>query len=294
MKIEKIGYFLSVARHLNFTKAAQECHIAQPAISRQMSSLEEELGFALFDRSSRKVRLTPAGQSFYTSMMRFVNDYDSGVEQLRHISDEQLQMVVCTGALGISPLLSRTLGDLHIPFPTLHLELVHGCGMSAERWLMERQGELVFSWGEFRQLPKEIAAKPICTRGCAVLMSQESPLAKSNHLSCAMLREHSFILPAVLDEEFSRHYRRLLEELKLFANSNLIAQDRDSLFFMIRAGMGMALAPQGIFEAEPQGIAVRPLDDAGEFGSWKVLYRREDTLRPLKHLLGILEEKYVD
>ena len=111
MKIEKIGYFLSVARHLNFTKAAQECHIAQPAISRQMSSLEEELGFALFDRSSRKVRLTPAGQSFYTSMMRFVNDYDNGVEQLRHISEERMQMVVCTGALGISPLLSRTLGD---------------------------------------------------------------------------------------------------------------------------------------------------------------------------------------
>ena len=110
MKIEKIGYFLSVAKHLNFTKAAQECHIAQPAISRQMSSLEEELGFALFDRSSRKVRLTPAGQSFYTSMMRFVNDYDNGVEQLRHISEERMQMVVCTGALGISPLLTRTLG----------------------------------------------------------------------------------------------------------------------------------------------------------------------------------------
>ena len=53
MKIEKIGYFLSVAKHLNFTKAAQECHIAQPAISRQMSSLEEELGFALFDRSKQ-------------------------------------------------------------------------------------------------------------------------------------------------------------------------------------------------------------------------------------------------
>ena len=106
-----------MAKHLNFTKAAQECHIAQPAISRQMSSLEEELGFALFDRSSRKVRLTPAGQSFYTSMMRFVNDYDNGVEQLRHISEERMQMVVCTGALGISPLLSRTLGGFAHTIP---------------------------------------------------------------------------------------------------------------------------------------------------------------------------------
>ena len=125
-------------------------------------------------------------------------------------------------------------------------------------------------------------------------MSQDDPLAASNHLSCTMLRERSFILPTAQDEEFARHYRRLLEELKLSASGNLIAQDSDSLFFMIRAGMGMALVPQGIFDAEPQGMAVRPLDDAGAFGSWKVLYRREDTLRPLKHLLGILEEKYVD
>ena len=294
MKIEKIGYFLSVAKHLNFTKAAQECHIAQPAISRQMSSLEEELGFMLFDRSSRRVRLTPAGQSFYNSMTRFINDYDNSIEQLRHISDEHLQMVVCTGALGISSLLSRALGDLHIPFPTLHLEFVHGCGMSAVRWLEERQGELVFSWGEFQQLPKEIGVKNICTHGCAVLMSQESPLAKSNHLSCAMLREHSFILSDTQDEEFTRHYRSLLEELKLPVSSTLTAKDSDSLFFMIRAGMGMALVPQGIFDAEPQGMAVKPLEDAGEFGSWKVLYRQEDTHRPLKHLLGILEEKYVD
>lgn len=136
--------------------------------------------------------------------------------------------------------------------------------------------------------------KNICTQGCAVLMSQDDPLAAASHLSCTMLRERSFILPAAQDEEFARHYRRLLEELKLSASGNLIAQDSDSLFFMIRAGMGMALVPQGIFDAEPQGMAVRPLDDAGAFGSWKVLYRQEDTLRPLKHLLGILEEKYVD
>lgn len=294
MKIEKIGYFLSVAKHLNFTKAAQECHIAQPAISRQMSSLEEELGIALFDRSSRRVRLTPAGQSFYNSMSRFINDYDNSVEQLRHISDEQLQMVVCTGTMGDSSLLSGALSDLRVPFPSLHLEFAHGCGIPAVRWLMERQGEVAFSWGEFRQLPKEIAVKNICTRGCAVLMSPEDPLAKSNHLSCAMLREHSFIRPAGQDEEFAQHYRRLLEELHLSASSTLTAQDSDSLFFMIRAGMGMALVPQGILEAQRCGMAVKPLEDGGEFGCWKALYRKEDTLRPLKHLLGILEEKYVD
>ena len=62
MKIEKLYYFLSVARHLNFTRAAQECHIAQPAISEQISSLEKELGVQLFERGARSIRLTAAGR----------------------------------------------------------------------------------------------------------------------------------------------------------------------------------------------------------------------------------------
>ena len=64
MKIEKLCYFLSVAKHQNFTKAAKECHIAQPAISKQMLSLEKELGFPLFERKNRRVELTDAGKEF--------------------------------------------------------------------------------------------------------------------------------------------------------------------------------------------------------------------------------------
>ena len=68
MKIEKIYYFLSVAKHCNFTKAAKECHIAQPAISKQMLSLEKELGFSLFERQNHRVKLSPAGEEFYKSI----------------------------------------------------------------------------------------------------------------------------------------------------------------------------------------------------------------------------------
>lgn len=48
MYINKLVYFISVAENLNFTKAAQECHLAQPAISQQINSLEHEIGFQLF------------------------------------------------------------------------------------------------------------------------------------------------------------------------------------------------------------------------------------------------------
>ena len=50
MNIHSLQYFCSVAKHLNFSKAAEECHIAQTAMSRSIAAMEDELGFRLFDR----------------------------------------------------------------------------------------------------------------------------------------------------------------------------------------------------------------------------------------------------
>ena len=60
----QIDYFLAVARNLSFTKTAEEMYVSQPAISRHISHLEKELGFALFDRSKKTTQLTPAGGLF--------------------------------------------------------------------------------------------------------------------------------------------------------------------------------------------------------------------------------------
>lgn len=61
MRITQLEYFASVAKHLSFTLASEECHVAQPAISQQIQSLEKELGFALLDRTTHGVSLTDAG-----------------------------------------------------------------------------------------------------------------------------------------------------------------------------------------------------------------------------------------
>lgn len=65
MNLKQIRYALAVAEELNFTRAAQRCHTVQSALSHQIAKLEEELGCTLFERTSRRVRLTPpAGLSW--------------------------------------------------------------------------------------------------------------------------------------------------------------------------------------------------------------------------------------
>ncbi|SMC26580.1 DNA-binding transcriptional regulator, LysR family [Andreprevotia lacus DSM 23236] len=64
MNLRQIAYAVAVAEEENFTRAAERCHTVQSALSHQIARLEEELGAQLFERSSRRVRLTPAGHAF--------------------------------------------------------------------------------------------------------------------------------------------------------------------------------------------------------------------------------------
>ena len=81
MKLDRIETFCAVARNMSFSKAAEECQVAQSAISQQIRAMEEELGFPLFVRSTRRVSFTDAGQSFYVDCVRLLAGFDEAIER---------------------------------------------------------------------------------------------------------------------------------------------------------------------------------------------------------------------
>ncbi len=92
LDLRKLRYFVAVAEHRHFGRAAEQLYIAQPVLSRQIRALEQELGCALLVRTTRSVQLTPAGEQLYgdargvfasvDSAVRRVHEIDRGVERL--------------------------------------------------------------------------------------------------------------------------------------------------------------------------------------------------------------------
>lgn len=121
MNIRRLNYFIAVAHHRSFTKAAQECHIAQTAMSRQITMLEEELGVKLFERDNRHVSLTEEGKDFYGHATHIVEIYREAVEQMDMAAMKRKHNL----RIGIGPyesiLLLPFLRDFNSSFPQVNL-----------------------------------------------------------------------------------------------------------------------------------------------------------------------------
>src|SRR3954462_7899448 len=82
LELRHLRYFVAVAEELNFSRAAERLHVAQPALSAQIRQLETQLGCELFARTTRKVELTPTGRLLLEDARRIVADADAAVAKV--------------------------------------------------------------------------------------------------------------------------------------------------------------------------------------------------------------------
>ncbi|WP_027080694.1 LysR substrate-binding domain-containing protein [Luteimonas mephitis] len=125
MNLRDLKYFVALAEHLHFGRAAAACFVSQPTLSTQIRKLEEELGVPLVERAPRKVMLTPAGRDVAARARRVVAD----IEQMREAARRSQDPEAGTVTLGIFPtlgpyLLPHVVPGIRARFPQLELLLV--------------------------------------------------------------------------------------------------------------------------------------------------------------------------
>ncbi|SFR13459.1 DNA-binding transcriptional regulator, LysR family [Desulfoscipio geothermicus DSM 3669] len=132
-----------IAQLRNFTRAAAQLDMSQPAVSLQIKSLEEELNITLFERTEKKVVLTEAGRLLYPIAMQMIRQYNkikAGIDDLREVKAGHLML----GAVPVAGecLLPLAIGGFREQYPGVTVSLQIGGSVKVARWLKEREVEM--------------------------------------------------------------------------------------------------------------------------------------------------------
>ena len=122
MELRHVRYFIAVAEHLNFRKAAEHLHIAQPPLSRQVRQLEEDLGVVLLVRSKRGVELTKAGHAFLEQARKLIVQAGHATEAARHAQKGESGIVRIGLASGLGGVVSKVVFEHRKRLPAVDVE----------------------------------------------------------------------------------------------------------------------------------------------------------------------------
>jgi len=213
MLLRHLRYLLAVADHGGFTRAAEALHVSQPTLSQQIRQLEETLGVCLFDRTSRTVKPTDAGEAYIECARRVLVELEAGKRALHDVKDLsrgslRLAMTPTFMAYLVGPLVR----DYTARYPNIHLEIFELSMDDIEAGLADDSLDVAIAFDQVRN--NEIESIPAFTENLGLMVGRDHPLyERQAALSVDALAQLEFALLApdyitrtCVDEYFAQHH----------------------------------------------------------------------------------------
>jgi DNA-binding transcriptional LysR family regulator len=245
MNLSQIRCFEAVARHLHFTRAAQELLVAQPALSLQIRRLEEELGLQLFDRTTRAVRLTDAGSTLLPSAQRILAEFKNAHAQLRDTRDLKVGRVTIGSqqSLNASGVLPRVLIEFQERHPGIEVALHEETTETTVAMMAEGRMDLALAHLEDQLDFSALEQQPLFSEPVGVIAALSHPAsARTDIVELAELADESFI---AFNETAGLRYMltRLCGEAGFEPRIACESGALGSVRALVSAGLGIGLMP---------------------------------------------------
>jgi DNA-binding transcriptional LysR family regulator len=289
MELRHARYFIAVAEELNFRRAAQRLHVAQPPLSAQIKALENELGVRLFERTTRQVKLTPAGRVFLDEC-RALLEAAARAERLAREAEHGVAGILRLGI--ISPAanawLAQILRDFRRRFPLVQLSLYDLTSTEQLQRLAANEldagllrppivlPELDF---EFVNESEHVLAAPA-----------GHPLASKRQLAWKDFHEQEMVL---IHPRFQHGYYDAFFQACSKAGARprptQFANDIHTKMWLISAGFGIAPTTATIAEVQRPGLVFRPLPAGLPSVKTVLVWRKENASLVLQQLRAALK-----
>ena len=264
MDLRQIAYVEAVARHMNFTRAAAELHVAQPALSVAIRRLEAELGVRLFERTSRRVRLTPAGTAFLERAARVSREVEDLAHDMREHAGGIRGRLRLSAWYHVEPDLVDFMREFIAANPLVEVSIQE---LSADEAIAQlRAGDIdlagVIHYPELDLDDLERVA--LRTEPAVLVVREDDPLAGEDALKLADLSGLPFVvtrpgtgLRRLFDHVFSGAER----PPRIAIETNEVA----AMVAFASAGLGAALVTPSVARRAGFPMGLVPLADVGPF-----------------------------
>jgi DNA-binding transcriptional LysR family regulator len=246
MELQQLRYVIAVSETANFTRAAEQCHVVQSALSHQIAALERELGFTLFARTSRRVQLTSAGEAFLPAARQCVEAAERAVADAAAAVGEvrgRLAVGVIPTVTGIDvPAVLRRFRKAH---PQVHVVLtVAGSDELAERVRSGQVDIAVLGLPESDQ-PRGVASRVLQRDKLVAVVPAAHALGGRRRVGLEHLSKENFV-------DFPAGTPGRIQSDRAFAAAGLArevafeAMSTDLMLELVRQGMAITLLPSAI------------------------------------------------
>jgi LysR family hydrogen peroxide-inducible transcriptional activator len=276
MELHQLRYFLAVARTKNFSRAAEQCHVAQPSLSQQIMKLEDELGERLFERTKREVSLTPAGDLLRVHAERVLQEVELARDGVREFRGLVRGRVVLGVLPTVAPyFLPQRLRAFSSRFPAVEVVVHEDTTDQLAAAVLAKEVDLALV-----SLPVErvgLAAEEFFDEKLLVALPAGHALAKRPRLTFDDLEREAFIL--------MKEGHCLSGQALQFCRINGFAPQIsfrsaqiETVLAFVAKGWGVSVVPEMACNRPMRGVRFRTL--AGMKRSIGIIYRKA---RPLSH-----------
>jgi len=273
LTFRQLSVFEAVARHLNYTRAAEELHLTQPAVSMQIKQMEESLGLAIFEQLGKRIHLTGAGSevlAYARAIIQQLDELEDVLNRIKGLSGGKLRISVATTANYFIPTL---LGTFSRRYPDITVSLDVTNRETLLRQLSENTVDLVV----MGQPPAEadVEAQTFMDNPLVVVAPPDHPLAREKKIPLARLQEETFLVREpgsgtriAMERFFNERGMKLKTGMEVGSN--------EAIKQSVQAGLGLGLLSRDTVEQE---LSLKRLVilDVAEFPimrHWYVVHRK--------------------
>jgi len=275
----QLTLFEAVARHLSFTRAADELHLSQPAVSMQIRQLEDSIGLALFEKSGKRISLTEAGREVFRysqSINRELAEMEEVLESLKGLSRGRLNIAVASTVNYFAP---RLLAEFHKEYPGIHLALDVTNREKLIQMLIDNSVDMVLMGQPPGNVQVEYEA--FMDNLLVVVAPPEHPLCGVEAIPVARLADEVFVMREpgsgtrqAMERFFSEHDLKIRQGMQMTRN--------EAIKQAVRAGLGLGIVSTHTIELELETgrLTILDVEDFPIRRQWFLVYRKGKRLSP--------------